>query len=63
MSYTSFRNQFSFQVIPESFQTIDVITFSITVLFLSVIDETMDITSRSYTGISFSSIRTDDRTN
>ena len=46
---------------PESFQTIDVISLSVTVLFLPMINETMNISSRSNSGIRFPGIRTNRR--
>jgi hypothetical protein len=58
-SYSTFRYEFSFEKSPESLQTIDMISFSVDVLSFTVIDETMNVPSRSNTGIRFPSIRTD----
>jgi len=61
LGYSTFRSEFSFEKSSESLQIIEMIFFSITVLLFTMIDETMNISSRGNSGIGFPSIRTDVR--
>ena len=59
--YSTFWREFSFKKPPEPFQTIDMISFSVAIVFFTMIDKTMNISSCGNSGISFPSIRTECR--